>query len=111
MIIAGILGMSSKFTECTLGQMYRETRPDGRVMGGAMFYLSKGLKEMGAGALRKVPGGGSSPSCASVVRLAGGNAFQVSQSLGAVSETFKFLGEDSYIRGFENNWVDIRRWS
>ena len=41
MVIAGFLGMSSKFTECTLGQKYRETRPDGRVMGGAMFYLAE----------------------------------------------------------------------
>ena len=28
MIIAGFLGMSSKFTECTLGQKYREVRPE-----------------------------------------------------------------------------------
>ena len=45
MILAGLLGMTSKFTECTLGQQYREVRPDGRIMGGAMFYLSKGLAE------------------------------------------------------------------
>ena len=47
MILAGFLGMASKFTECTLGQMYRETRPDGRIMGGAMYYLSRGLAEIG----------------------------------------------------------------
>lgn len=47
MIVAGLLGMSSKFAECTLGQQYREVRPDGRIMGGAMEYLSKGLKEKG----------------------------------------------------------------
>jgi alanine or glycine:cation symporter, AGCS family len=53
MIIAGLLGMSAKFTECTLGQKYREVRPDGRVMGGAMFYLSKGLAELGMPRLGK----------------------------------------------------------
>jgi len=47
MIVAGFLGMTAKFTECTLGQMYRKIRPDGRVMGGAMEYLSTGLAEKG----------------------------------------------------------------
>ena len=45
MILVGFLGMSSKFTECTLGQKYRKVRNDGRIMGGAMHYLSEGLKE------------------------------------------------------------------
>lgn len=87
MIMAGLLGMSSKFTECTLGQMYRETRPDGRVMGGAMFYLSKGLKEMGLGPLGMFLAWFFAILCIGG-SLAGGNAFQVSQSLGAVQETF-----------------------
>ena len=42
MIMAGMLGMASKFTECSLGQMYRQERKDGSVMGGAMYYLSDG---------------------------------------------------------------------
>jgi AGCS family alanine or glycine:cation symporter len=105
MILAGFLGMSSKFAECTLGQMYRQTRPDGRLMGGAMFYLSNGLKEQGLAPLGKFLAvffailciGGS---------LAGGNAFQVSQSLGAVRETFTFLKDPSWIPGFDDNgWV------
>ena len=45
MILVGFLGMSSKFTECTLGQKYRRVRKDGRIMGGAMHYLSEGLTE------------------------------------------------------------------
>ncbi len=53
MILAGFLGMSSKFTECTLGQMYRRVRSDGSVMGGAMYYLSEGLKEQGKAGLGK----------------------------------------------------------
>ena len=43
MILAGFFGMTLKFTEVTLAQIYREKRPDGRLMGGAMQYLSKGL--------------------------------------------------------------------
>lgn len=98
MIMAGFLGMSSKFVECTLGQKYRQVRPDGRVMGGAMFYLSKGLEEMGL----KTPGkilavvfavlciGGS---------FGGGCAFQVNQSLDAVAETVPALKDNGWIYG------------
>ena len=43
MIVAGFLGMSSKFAECTLGVKYRNESPDGTVFGGPMFYLEKGL--------------------------------------------------------------------
>mgnify|MGYP000025312514 CR=1 FL=1 len=48
MILAGFLGMSSKFTECTLGVKYRDELPDGTVSGGPMYYLTKGLAEKGA---------------------------------------------------------------
>ena len=98
MIVAGLLGMTSKFTECTLGQQYREVRPDGRIMGGAMFYLSKGLAEMNLPWLGKVLAvlfailciGGS---------IAGGNSFQVNQSLNALQETVPFLGDMPWIYG------------
>ena len=98
MIIAGLLGMSSKFAECTLGQQYREVRPDGRIMGGAMFYLSKGLGELGMPRLGKSLAvmfailciGGS---------LAGGNAFQVNQSMSAMQETVPFLVQNGWIYG------------
>ncbi|MEE8495905.1 MAG: alanine/glycine:cation symporter family protein [Xanthomonadales bacterium] len=43
MILAGLLGMSSKFVECTLGVKYRNVYADGTVSGGPMYYLSKGL--------------------------------------------------------------------
>jgi len=47
MIICGLLGMSTKFVECTLGVKYRDIGKDGTVYGGPMYYLSKGLKEKG----------------------------------------------------------------
>ncbi len=90
MIIAGLIGMSAKFAECTLGQKYREVRPDGRVMGGAMFYLSKGLGEMGMGGLGKVLAVIFAVLCVGG-SLAGGNSFQVSQSMNAVQESMPFL--------------------
>ncbi len=98
MIIAGFLGMASKFVECTLGQLYREVRSDGSVMGGAMCYLSKGLGEKGLGGLGKVLAvlfavlcmGGS---------FAGGNSFQVNQSLGAIKEAVPGLIGREWIYG------------
>jgi len=45
MILAGLLGMSSKFAECTLGVKYRNEYTDGTISGGPMYYLSKGLAE------------------------------------------------------------------
>ncbi|NJM52533.1 MAG: alanine:cation symporter family protein [Blastocatellia bacterium] len=47
MIVAGLLGMSSKFVECTLGVKYRDIGPDGTVYGGPMYYLSKGFADIG----------------------------------------------------------------
>lgn len=43
MVLAGLLGMSTKFVECTLGVMYRLEKPDGTISGGPMYYLSRGL--------------------------------------------------------------------
>jgi len=47
LIIAGFLGMSTKFAECTLGVMYRRKLADGTVSGGPMRYLAEGLAELG----------------------------------------------------------------
>lgn len=98
MIIAGFFGMTSKFTEVTLGQMYREFRSDGRIMGGAMEYLSKGFKEKGMPSTGKVLAilfallciGGS---------LGAGNAFQVSQALGAVQQELGFADDVRWMFG------------
>ena len=54
MIICGLLGMSTKFVEYTLGVQYRDIGEDGTVYGGPMYYLSKGLKEKGFAKLGKV---------------------------------------------------------
>ncbi len=98
MVTAGFLGMSSKFAECTLGQKYRRVRSDGRIMGGAMYYLSLGLQERGLGGLGRVLAvlfaifciGGS---------LGGGNTFQVNQSLGAIRQTVPFFDQYPAVYG------------
>jgi AGCS family alanine or glycine:cation symporter len=45
MIIAGLLGMSTKFIECTLGTLFRHINPDGSVSGGPMYYLERGFAD------------------------------------------------------------------
>ncbi len=54
MILCGLLGMSTKFVECTLGVQYRDVDENGVVYGGPMYYLSKGLKERGMESVGKV---------------------------------------------------------
>lgn len=47
LIIAGLLGMTTKFTECTLGVKYRKANPDGTISGGPMYYLRDGFAKKG----------------------------------------------------------------
>ncbi|MDP6850678.1 MAG: alanine/glycine:cation symporter family protein [Planctomycetota bacterium] len=98
MVMAGFLGMSSKFVECTLGQKYRETRPDGHIMGGAMFYLSKGLKERQMGGLGKFLAVSFAIICIGA-SFGGGNTFQVNQSLNALQETAPWLADNRWVYG------------
>jgi AGCS family alanine or glycine:cation symporter len=81
MILAGFLGMSSKFTECTLGVKYRNTLPDGTVSGGPMYYLTKGLAEKGPNfaKLGKVLAVLFAVFCVGG-SFGGGNMFQANQS-------------------------------
>ena len=101
MILAGFLGMSSKFTECTLGVKYRDELPDGTVSGGPMYYLTKGLAEKGPNfaKLGKVLAvlfaifcvGGS---------FGGGNMFQANQSF---SQLVNVTGGDA-------SWLADKGW-
>ena len=79
MIIAGLLGMSLKFCECTLGVKYRVINKDGTVSGGPMYYLSAGLKEIGLENLGKYLAIFFSICCIGGA-LGGGNMFQANQS-------------------------------
>ena len=78
MIVAGLLGMASKFTECTLGVKYRNEYDDGTVSGGPMYYMSKGFDELG------LPGGRILAVLFSIFcilgALGGGNMFQANQA-------------------------------
>ncbi len=98
MMFAGFLGMSSKFTEVTLAQMYREKRSDGHIMGGAMEYLSKGLAEKGFPSLGKVLAI-IFAILAVLASFGGGNAYQVSQANGAVGNLIPFFKNMPFLFG------------
>ncbi len=96
MIVAGFLGMASKFVECTLGVKYRDIESDGTVYGGPMYYLTKGLKAKGYAKLGKILAavfavfviGGS---------FGGGNMFQVNQAFQLVEHITG--GSESFLHG------------
>ncbi len=87
MIIAGLLGMSTKFAECTMGVKYRDIDKKGVVSGGPMYYMNKALKDRKMGGLGKVLAavfailiiGGS---------FGGGNMFQANQAFAQISNMF-----------------------
>ena len=79
MIVCGLIGMSTKFVECTLGVKYRDVGEDGTVYGGPMYYLSKGLKERGMTGLGKVLAIIFAVLCVGA-SFGGGNAFQSNQA-------------------------------
>lgn len=44
MWMAAVVGMTTKFAEVVLAVNFREKTPDGRFVGGPMYYIEKGLK-------------------------------------------------------------------
>lgn len=98
MILAGFLGMSAKFVECTLGQMYRTIDENGKVLGGPMRYLSAGLGEIGLGPLGKVLAGLFAVICIGG-SFGGGNMFQANQAFAAMSDVFPALKPHAAIFG------------
>jgi alanine or glycine:cation symporter, AGCS family len=87
MIVCGLLGMSTKFVECTLGVCYRDIETDGTVHGGPMYYLSKGLNELGFGMLGKVLGIVFAILCVGA-SFGGGNMFQSNQATAQIQTLF-----------------------
>ncbi len=79
MILAGLLGMSSKFVECTLGVRFREIDANGRVYGGPMYYLSKGLSAKNMAGLGKFLAAVFAIMCVGG-SFGGGNMFQANQA-------------------------------
>ncbi|WP_462418343.1 alanine/glycine:cation symporter family protein [Kytococcus sp. Marseille-QA3725] len=95
-ILAGLLGMSLKAGEATLGAKYRRINDDGTVSGGPMYYLRHGLAEKGLAPLGMVLAGLYAVSMAIGV-LGAGNIFQANQV--AVQLTSVTGGDSSFLAG------------
>ncbi|USG61717.1 alanine:cation symporter family protein [Sneathiella marina] len=79
MIVAGLLGMSTKFAEAVLGVKYRQVNADGSISGGPMYYLTQGFAERGLGGIGKLLAIMFAVCCIGGA-IGGGNMFQVNQS-------------------------------
>ncbi len=99
MILAGLIGMSSKFAECTLAVKYRNEYADGTVSGGPMYYLKKGLAERGHAGLGRVLGAAFAICCV-FGSFGAGNMFQANQSY------LQFLN----ITGGDASWLAGKGW-
>ena len=78
MIICGLLGMATKFAECTLGVKYRTVNEDGSVSGGPFKYLPVAFGRFG-----KVPAAILTGAFAIAIfffGVGGGNMFQATQT-------------------------------
>jgi len=99
LIVAGFLGMTTKFAECTLGVKYRHQNPDGTFSGGPMYYLNRGLADKGLPGLGKFLGSfyavGLVFSC-----LGGGNMFQSNQA----------YSQFVVVTGGQNSYFADRGW-
>lgn len=91
MIVCGLIGMSTKFVECTLGVKYRDVGSDGTVYGGPMYYLSRGLDQMGLKFLGKALAVVFAILCVGA-SFGGGNAFQSNQAAVQLTTMFNLEG-------------------
>lgn len=91
MILCGLIAMSTKFVECTLGVKYRDVGEDGTVYGGPMYYLTKGLEERGFARLGKILAIIFAALCIGA-SFGGGNAAQSNQAAMQLVEAFGMTG-------------------
>lgn len=98
MILAGFLGMSSKFVECTLGVKYRHINEEGRVFGGPMHYLRYGLEKRNMKGLGKVLATVFAIICIGA-SFGGGNMFQANQTFEILSGQFPVLAGNGFLFG------------
>ncbi|EFQ84397.1 amino acid carrier protein [Aeromicrobium marinum DSM 15272] len=102
MIVAGLLGMCTKFVECTLGVKYREEHEDGTVTGGPFRYLPIAFERFGTPVAKTL----TAVFAVSIFFFGavGGNMFQANQTFAQARNVTGgddgFLGSDGAALGF-----------
>ncbi len=98
MILAGLLGMSAKFVECSLGVKYRFINSEGRIFGGPMNYLRYGLEKRNMKRLGKFLAALFAFLCIGAT-LGAGNMFQSNQSFEILAGQFEFMEGNGFYFG------------
>ncbi|WP_026072598.1 alanine/glycine:cation symporter family protein [Nodosilinea nodulosa] len=82
--MAGFCGMVTKFVECSLSVKYRRVLDDGTILGGPMYYLTRGLSPRG---MRPFGQGLAVLFCILCLggSLGGANMFQSNQAYAAIA--------------------------
>lgn len=99
LFLSGFIGMATKFAECTLGLKYREFDSEGRIHGGAMYYLKKGMAERGMASVGTILAFVFAIFCV-FASFGGGNVFQINQA------TAQLIN----VTGGENSFFMGRQW-
>ena len=98
MIVCGLFGMASKFTECTLGVKYRNEHADGTVSGGPMYYLTKAFKEKGNPRIGRILAVGFAIMTI-FATLGAGNMFQGNQANAMLVQTLGITPGYGWVTG------------
>lgn len=91
-VVAGLLGMATKFAEVTLSMCYRHIDADGKVFGGPFQYIERGLKDVGKAAWGRPLALLFAVFCLGGA-LGGGNMFQSNQAVKIMTNTFAPLAD------------------
>ncbi len=91
-VVAGLLGMATKFAEVTLSMCYRRIDADGKVFGGPFQYIQGGMRDHGRPKLGRALSLLFAVFCLGGA-LGGGNMFQSNQAVKIMTQTFAPLHE------------------
>lgn len=91
MWVTAVLGMATKFVECTLALKFREVGPDGKIAGGPMYTLLHGLNMKRAAVLFA--------TLAMIASFGIGNMVQANSVMGGLTYIFPDIKDISWVIG------------
>lgn len=91
-VLAGLLGMATKFAEVCLSMCYRRIDADGKVYGGPFQYIEGGMRDLNRPRLGRALSLLFAVFCLGGA-IGGGNMFQSNQAVKIMTQTFASLHE------------------
>ena len=95
-VIAGFLGMATKFAEVTLSMCYREVDVSGKIYGGPFQYIKKGMNDINQPLLGSALAMLFAMFCLGGA-LGGGNMFQSNQTVKIMVNTFPVFADYGWV--------------